>query len=141
MRVNWLVPVRWLISFLQWLIGQINIWGGIIISIPVIPVIWLAVMIVKGARRVERMIKRSMMPADHELSDVVADVGGWIFGQVDGDKTALGLFAERDVRARLVKSGMVLCTADGKTFLVKSFEKSQNSAALAPLFAEAFLHQ
>lgn len=141
MRVNWLVPVRWLIGFLRWLIGQINTWGGIIISIPVIPVIWLFVMIVKGAKRVGRMIKRSMSPSDHELSDVVADQGGWIFGQVDCDKTALGLFAERDVRARLVKDGLVLRTADGKTFLVRSFEKGQSSAALAPLLADAFLHQ
>lgn len=141
MRVNWLVPIRLLISFLRWLIGEINTWGGVIISIPVIPVIWLFVMIIKGAKRVGRMIKRSMSPSDHELSGVVADHGGWIFGQVDGDQTALGLFAERHVRTRLAKEGLVLQTSDGKTFLVKSFEKGQDSAALAPLLADAFLHQ
>jgi hypothetical protein len=141
MGLNWMVPLRSLTRLLRWIAHQINVWGGIIISIPVIPVIWLFVMIIKGAKRVGRMIKRSMSPSDHELSGVVADRGGWIFGQVDGDQTALGLFAERHVRARLSKKGLVLRTADGKTFLVKSFEKGQSSAALAPLLADAFLHQ
>ena len=141
MRVNWMVPLRALLALLGWIVHQINVWGGIIISIPVIPVIWLFVMIIKGAKRVGRMIKRSMSPSDHELSGVVADHGGWIFGQVDGDQTALGLFAERHVRTCLAKEGLVLRTADGKTFLVKSFEKGQDSAALAPLLADAFLHQ
>lgn len=141
MRVNWMVPLWALLALLGWIVHQINVWGGIIISIPVLPIVWLAVMMTKGAKRVGRMIKRFMSPSDHELSGVVADHGGWIFGQVDGDQTALGLFAERDVRARLVKEGMVLSTADGKTFLVKSFEKGQDSAALAPLLADAFLHQ
>ncbi|UUT24051.1 hypothetical protein [Pseudomonas sp. T8] len=141
MRVNWMVPLRALLGLIGWIVRQINIWGGIIISIPVLPIVWLAIMMTKGAKRVGRMIKRSMSPSDHELSGVVADHGGWIFGQVDGDQTALGLFAERHVRTRLSKEGLVLQTPDGKTFLVKSFEKGQDSAALAPLLADAFLHQ
>ncbi|MBK5417758.1 hypothetical protein [Pseudomonas sp. TH31] len=141
MRVNWMVPLRSLLALLGWIVHQINVWGGIIISIPVLPIVWLVIMMTKGAKRVGRMIKRSMRPSDHELSEVVADHGGWIFGQVDDDKTALGLFAERDASARLVKEGLVLRTDDGKTFLVRSFEKGQDSAALAPLLADAFLHQ
>lgn len=141
MRINWMVPVRALWSLLRWAVHQINVWGGILISIPVIPVVWFFVMMIKGARRVGRMIKRALSPSDHVLSEVVADDGGWIYGQVDGDTTALGLFAEIHVEARLVKEGMVLRDRNGKTFLVTSFEKGQKPAPLANLLAESFLRE
>lgn len=141
MRINWVVPVRAIWSLLQWAVHQINVWGGILISIPLIPVIWFFVMMCKGAGRVGRMIKRAFMPADHVLSEVVADEGGWIYGQVDGDTTALGLFAELHVEARLAKGGMVLRDRSGKTFLVTSFEKGQKPAPLAQLLAESFLRE
>lgn len=141
MRINWIVPVRALWRLLRWAVHQINVWGGILISIPVIPVVWFFVMMIKGARRVGRMIKRALSPSDHVLSEVVADDGGWIYGQVDGDTTALGLFAEIHVEARLVKEGMVLRDRSGKTFLVTSFEKGQKPAPLAQLLAESFLRE
>ncbi|WP_422416812.1 hypothetical protein [Pseudomonas sp. GZD-222] len=141
MRINWIVPVRALWGLVRWLIHQINVWGGILISIPLIPVIWFFVMMMKGARRVGRMIKRAFSPSDHVLSEVVADEAGWIYGQVDGDTTAFGLFAELHVEARLVKEGMVLRDRTGKTFLVTSFEKGQKPAPLAALLAESFLRE
>lgn len=141
MRLNWMVPARALWSLLRWAVHQINVWGGILISIPLIPVIWFFVMMCKGAGRVGRMIKRAFMPADHVLSEVVADEGGWIYGQVDGDTTALGLFAELHVEARLAKGGMVLRDRSGKTFLVTSFEVGQKLAPLATLLAESFLRE
>lgn len=141
MRVNWMVPLRGLWSLLRWVIHQINVWGGILVSIPLIPIIWYFVMMTKGARRVGRMIKRALSPSDHVLSDVVADPEGWIYGQVDGDTSAFGLFAEVYVEARLVKQGMVLRDRDGRTFLVTSFNEGQKHAPLAPLFAESFLRE
>lgn len=141
MRINWLVPLRALWSFLRWIVHQINIWGGILISIPLLPVIWVFVMMARGTRRVGRMIKRAFMPADHVLCEVVADEAGWIYGQVDGDTTAFGLFAELHVEARLAKEGMVLRDRTGKTFLVTCFEKGQKSAPVAPLLAESFLRE
>ena len=141
MRINWMVPLRTLWNVLRWIVHQINVWGGILISIPLIPVIWFFVMMCKGARRVGRMIKRAFSPSDHVLSEVVADEAGWIYGQVDGDTTAFGLFAELHVEARLVKEGMVLRARNGKTFLVTSFEKSQKPAPLALLLAESFLRE
>lgn len=136
-----MVPLRTLWSLLRWVVHQINVWGGILISIPLIPAIWLFVMIAKGARRVGRMIKRAFRPSDHVLSEVVADEAGWIYGQVDGDTTAFGLFAEMHVEASLVKEGMVLRDRTGKTFLVASFEKGQKPAPLATLLAESFLRE
>lgn len=136
-----MVPLRTLWNVLRWVVHQINVWGGILISIPLIPAIWLFVMMVKGARRVGRMIKRAFRPSDHVLSEVVADEAGWIYGQVDGDTTAFGLFAEMHVEARLVKEGMVLRDRTGKTFLVTSFEKGQKPAPLATLLAESFLRE
>lgn len=136
-----MVPVRALWSLLRWIVHQINVWGGILISIPLIPVIWFFVMMCKGARRVGRMIKRALSPSDHVLSEVVADECGWIYGQVDGDTTAFGLFAELHVEARLVKEGMVLRDRTGKTFLVTSFEVGQKPAPLASLLAESFLRE
>ena len=141
MRLNWMVPARALRSLLRWCAHQINVWGGILISIPLIPVVWFFVMMVKGARRVGRMIKRAFSPSDHVLSEVVADEAGWIYGQVDGDTTALGLFAELHVEARLAKEGMVLRDRNGKTFLVTHFEKGQRPAPLANLLAESFLRE
>lgn len=141
MRLNWMVPVRTLWSVMCWLVRQINIWGGILISIPLLPVIWFFLMMAKGARRVGRMIKRAMSPSDHVLSEVVADEQGWIYGQVDGDTTAFGLFAEMHVEARLAKEGMVLCDRNGKTFLVTSFNEGQKPAPLALLLAESFLRE
>lgn len=88
-----------------------------------------------------RMIKRAFSPSDHVLSEVVADEQGWIYGQVDGDTTAFGLFAEMHVEARLVKEGMVLRDRNGKTFLVTRFEKGQKLAPLATLLAESFLRE
>lgn len=136
-----MVPVRALWSLLWWIIRQINTWGGILISIPLIPLIWFFVMAAKGARRVRRMIKRALSPSDHVLAEVVADDAGWIYGQVDGDTTAFGLFAEMHVEAQLVKVGMVLRDRNGKTFLLKHFEKGQKPAPLAPLLAESFLRE
>lgn len=141
MRINWGVPLRALWSLLRWVVHQINVWGGILISIPLIPLIWFFVMMMKGARRVGRMIKRAFSPSDHVLSEVVADEQGWIYGQVDGDTTAFGLFAEMHVEARLVKEGMVLRDRNGKTFLVTHFEKGQKLAPLATLLAESFLRE
>ncbi|MFI8376145.1 hypothetical protein ACIGCH_18970 [Pseudomonas helleri] len=141
MRINWMVPARALWSLLRWCAHQINVWGGILISIPLIPVVWFFVMAAKGARRVGRMIKRAFSPSDHVLSEVVADEAGWIYGQVDGDTTAFGLFAELHVETRLVKEGMVLRDRNGKTFLVTSFEKGQKPAPLAALLAESFLRE
>lgn len=141
MRINWIVPLKGLWSLLRWLVRQINTWGGILVSIPLIPLVWFFVMAAKGARRVGRMIKRAFSPSDHVLSEVVADEQGWIYGQVDGDTTAFGLFAEMHVEARLVKEGMVLRDRNGKTFLVTHFEKSQKLAPLAQLLAESFLRE
>lgn len=87
------------------------------------------------------MIKRAFMPADHVLSEVVADEAGWIYGQVDGDTTAFGLFAELHVEARMVKEGMVLRDRSGKTFLVTHFEKGQKPVPLSTLLAESFLRE
>lgn len=141
MRINWMVPLRALWSLLRWIVHQINVWGGILISIPLIPLVWFFVMMMKGARRVGRMIRRAFSPSDHVLTEVVADEHGWIYGQVDGDTTAFGLFAELHVEARLVKEGMVLRDLNGKTFLVTSFEKGQKPAPLATLLAESFLRE
>lgn len=141
MRINWAVPLRALLSLLRWVVHQINTWGGILVSIPLIPLIWFFVMAAKGARRVGRMIKRACSPSDHVLSEVVADEAGWIYGQVDGDTTAFGLFAEMHVEARLVKEGLVLRDRTGKTFLVTSFEVGQKPAPLANLLAESFLRE
>ncbi|MEE5056434.1 hypothetical protein V2J84_22400 [Pseudomonas alliivorans] len=88
-----------------------------------------------------RMIKRALSPSDHVLSEVVADEAGWIYGQVDGDTTAFGLFAELHVEARLIREGMVLRDRTGKTFLVTSFEVGQKPAPLANLLAESFLRE
>ncbi|NMZ02594.1 hypothetical protein HBO04_20950 [Pseudomonas proteolytica] len=141
MRINSAVPLRALWSLLRWVVRQINVWGGILISIPLIPLIWFFVMMCKGARRVSRMIKRALSPSDHVLSEVVADEAGWIYGQVDGDTTAFGLFAELHVQATLVKEGMVLRDRNGKTFLVTTFEKGQKPEPLAILLAESFLRE
>ena len=139
MRINWLVPVRRLWGLVRWIEQQINVWGGILISIPLIPIIWYFVLMAKGIKRIRRIIKRALSPADHFLTDAVADEWGWIYGQVDDDTSELGLFAELFVEARLFKQGMVLRDGDGKTFLVKSFEPGQKHAPLAPLLGEAFL--
>ncbi|WP_455886909.1 hypothetical protein [Pseudomonas rustica] len=141
MRINWFVPLRALWSLLRWVVHQINVWGGILISIPLIPLIWFFVMMCKGGRRVGRMIRRAFRPSDHVLSEVVADECGWIYGQVDGDTTAFGLFAEVHVEARIVKQGMVLRDRNGKTFLVTNFEEGQKPAPLASLLAESFLRE
>ena len=87
------------------------------------------------------MIKRAFSPSDHVLSEVVADEAGWIYGQVDGDTTAFGLFAELHVEARLATGGMVLRDRSGKTFLVTSGEVGQKLAPLATLLAESFLRE
>lgn len=139
MRVNWMVPLRRLWGLVRWIVHQINIWGGILISIPLIPIIWYCVLMAKGVKRIKRIIKRALSPADHFLTDAVADEWGWIYGQVDDDTSALGLFAEFFVESRLVRQGLVLRDGDGKTFLVQSFEPGQKHAPIAPLLAEAFL--
>lgn len=138
MRINWFVPVRALWSLLRWVVHQINVWGGILISIPLIPLIWLFVMIARGARRVGRMIRRAMRDTDHDMSDVSVE-DGWMYGQVDGELSAFGMFAECHYDVRLTPAGLVVESRDGKTFLVTSFKQGQSAAELAPIFAEGFL--
>lgn len=139
MRVNWMVPLRRLWGLARWIVHQINVWGGVLVSIPLIPIIWYFVLMAKGVKRIKRIVKRALSPADHLLTDAVADDYGWIYGQVDDDASALGLFAELFVESRLVKQGLMLRDGDGKTFLIKSFEPGQKPAQLAPLLGEAFL--
>lgn len=134
-----MVPVRRLWSLVRWVIHQINVWGGVLISIPLIPIIWYCVLMAKGVKRIRRIVKRALSPADHFLTDAVADDYGWIYGQVDDDVSALGLFAEFFVESRLVRQGLVLRDGDGKTFLVKSFKPGQKPEQLVPLLGEAFL--
>ena len=57
MRVNWLVPVRRLWSLVRWIVHQINIWGGILITIPLIPIIWYCVLMSKGVKRIKEGLK------------------------------------------------------------------------------------
>lgn len=138
MRVNWMVPLRGIWGLLRWVIHQINIWGGILISIPLMPAIWLFIMMTKGARRLGRMVRRVMRTTDHDMTEVTLE-NGWMYGQVDGDMSAFGMFAELHYDVRLSREGMIVKSRDGKTFLVKQMKKGQSSAELAHLLAEAFL--
>lgn len=85
------------------------------------------------------MIRRAFRAADHTMDEVIADEQGWVYGQVDGDTTAFGLFTELHFETRLVKQGLVLRDRNGKTFLVARFENRQQPGPIAPLLAEAFL--
>lgn len=79
-----------------------------------------------------------MRTTDHDMTEVTLE-NGWMYGQVDGDMSAFGMFAELHYDVRLGKQGLEVRSRDGKTFLVRELKKGQSPAELAPLLAEAFL--
>lgn len=79
-----------------------------------------------------------MRTTDHDMTEVTLE-NGWMYGQVDGDMSAFGMFAELHYDVRLGKQGLEVRSRDGKTFLIKELKKGQSPSELAPLLAEAFL--
>lgn len=133
-----MVPLRALWRILKWILSVVDTLVGLLITSLVMPVLGLILLMRKGARRIGRMIKRAMRSTDHDMTDVSVE-NGWMYGQVDGDMSAFGLFAELHYDVRLGKQGLEVRSPDGKTFLIKELKKGQSPSELAPLLAEAFL--
>ncbi|AYN11770.1 hypothetical protein [Pseudomonas putida] len=138
MRINWMVPLRALWRILKWILSVIDTLVGLLITSLFMPVVAIVLLMRKGAQRIGRMVKRAMRSTDHDMTDVSVE-NRWMYGQVDGDMSAFGMFAELHYDVRLSRDGMIVKSRDGKTFLVKQMKKGQSPAELAPLLAEAFL--
>lgn len=138
MRINWWVPVKATWRLLKWVLSIIDTLAGLLLTSLFIPVVAIVLLMRKGAKRIGRMIKRAMRTTDHDMTEVSVE-NGWMYGQVDGDQSAFGMFAELHYDVRLSLEGMIVKSRDGKTFLVKQMKKGQSPAELAPLLAEAFL--
>lgn len=138
MRINWWVPLRAFWRLLKWIFSVLDTLIGLLITSLFMPVVGLVLLMRKGARRIGRMIKRARRTTDHDMTEVSVE-NGWMYGQVDGDMSAFGIFAELHYDVRLGRMGLEVRSRDGKTFLVKQMKKGQSSSELAPLLAEAFL--
>lgn len=133
-----MVPLRALWRLLQWILSVLDTLVGLLLTSLFMPVVAIVLLMRKGVRRIGRMVKRAMRSTDHDMTDVSVE-DGWMYGQVDGDMSAFGLFAELHYDVRLSREGMIVKSRDGKTFLVKQMKKGQTPAELAPLLAGAFL--
>lgn len=138
MRINWRVPVRATWRLLKWVLSILDTLTGLLLTSLFMPAMGLVLLMRKGVRRIGRMVKRAMRSTDHDMTDVSVE-NGWMYGQVDGDQSAFGMFAELHYDVRLSREGMIVKSRDGKTFLVKQMKKGQSPAELAHLLAEAFL--
>lgn len=134
-----MVPLRALWRLLKWILSVLDTLVGLLLTSLFMPVVAIVLLMRKGVRRIGRMVKRAMRTTDHDMTDVSVE-NGWIYGQVDGDMSAFGMFAELHYDVRLGKQGLKVRSRDGKTFLIKELKKGQSPAELAPLLAEAFLH-
>lgn len=138
MRINWWVPVRATWRLLKWVLSILDTLTGLLLTSLFMPLVAIVLLMRKGAQRIGRMVKPAMRSTDHDMTDVSVE-NRWMYGQVDGDMSAFGMFAELHYDVRLSREGMIVKSRDGKTFLVKQMKEGQSPAELAPLLAEAFL--
>lgn len=139
MRINWMVPVRGLIKIIVWTIREIVRWIEIIISAPIVVLLYVLMLIIKGANVITKKVRRMMMPTDYTLSEISVNKVGCFIGTIDGLIGDKAIFLDFPKSITMTKHGMILKDEEGIKYLIKSFSPRQSPAALAKFLASKFL--
>lgn len=142
MRVNWLVPVRALGSLVIKLTKLVWTLVELIISIPLVPLMYLLVLMGTGFEVIFRKIRRLRMVADFVLLDSTIDEYGNVWATVEGKSGVDSLVAGKYKNLRLANQGLVmeLETEEG-TFLASYLEPDQDYKVVAQLIADILISQ
>jgi hypothetical protein len=139
MRINWVVPIRGLIKAIAWLAREIWTWVEIIVSAPIVTLLYLLMLMIKGANVITKKVRRMMKPADYTLSEIsVTNIGCFIgtIDELEGDKA---IFLDFPSSIKMTKHGMILKDEKGVRYLIKTLSQRQKPAHLAKLLADKFL--
>lgn len=139
MKINWIVPIRGLARVITWTIREIFKWVEIIVSAPIVVLLYVLMLMIKGANVITKKVRRMMMPADYTLSEISVNKGGCFIGTIDGLIGDKAIFLDFPKSITMTKHGMILKDDEGVKYLVKSLSPRQNPAALAKLLASKFL--
>lgn len=139
MRINWTVPIRGLARVITWTMRELFKWVEIIVSAPIVVLLYVLMLMIKGANVITKKVRRMMMPADYTLSDISVNNGGCFIGTIDGITGDKGIFLDFPKSITMTKHGLILKDVDGIKYLVKSLSPRQNPASLAKLLAGKFL--
>lgn len=142
MRVNWLVPVRALASVVLRIAKLIWTLVEIIISIPLVPLMYLLVLMGSGFQVICRKIRRLRMVADFVLIDPAIDEYGHVWATVEGKPGVDGLIAGKHKKLKLVNEGLVMeIETEEGTYLATYLEPDQDYKAIAKVMADIFITQ
>jgi hypothetical protein len=139
MRINWMVPIRGLARMAVWVFREILTWMEIIVSAPIVTLLYLLMLIIKGANVITKKVRRLMKPADYTLSDIsVSNIGCFIgtIDELEGDKA---IFLDFPSTLKMTKHGMIVKDEKGVRYLITILSPRQNPANLAKLLADKFL--
>lgn len=139
MKINWSVPIRGLTRVITWTIREIFRWVEIIISAPIVALLYFLMLMIKGANVITKKVRRMMMPADYTLSEISVNNGGCFIGTIDGLIGDKAIFLDFPNSITMTKHGMILKDTDGVKYLIKNFSPRQKPASLAKLLAGKFL--
>lgn len=142
MRVNWLVPVRGLASVVLRLAKLIWTLVEIIISIPLVPLMYLLVLMGTGFQVICRKIRRLKMVADYVLLDSTIDEYGNVWGTIEGKSGVESLIASKFKTIKLKNQGLVMSfeREEGR-FLASYLEPEQDYKVVAKLIADILITQ
>ena len=142
MRVNWLIPVRGLASVVLRLAKLIWTLVEIIISIPLVPLMYLLVLMGTGFQVICRKIRRLRMVADFVLLDSTIDEYGNTWGTIEGKSGVESLIASKFKKIKLHNHGLLMELEREKgTFLATYLEPDQDTKILAKLIADILISQ
>lgn len=142
MRVNLIVPVRGLAALSVRLAKLVWTLVELIISIPLVPLMYLLVLIATGFEVTCKKIRRLRMVADFILIDPAIDEYGHVWATVEGKPGVDGLIAGKHRNLKLVSQGLVmeLETEEG-TYLATYLEPDQDYKVIAKIMADIFITQ
>jgi hypothetical protein len=139
MRVNWMVPIRGLAKMIAWVFREILTWVEIIVTAPFVTLLYLLMLIIKGANVTTKKVRRIMKSADYTLSEISVSNFGCFIGTIDeleGDKA---IFLDFPSSIKMTKHGMILKDEKGVRYLIKTLSQRQKPAHLAKLLADKLL--
>lgn len=142
MRVNWMVPVRGLYSLSKRILKLAWVPIEIAITIPLVPLIYLLVLIATGFEVTCRKVRKLFMVADFALTDTMFDEFGHVWANVEG-KAGLDSFAvNKYTSLTLVDEGIVIkLEHDKNRYLAPYLEHDHSPKAIAIVLAGIFINQ
>ena len=139
MRVNWMVPVRGLAQLAVRMARLVWMPIEIAIAIPLVPLMYLLVLIATGFEVTCRKVRRLFVVADLALTDTMFDEFGHVWANVEGEDSFV---INKYTSLRLADEGLVIeLVHDKSRYLAPHVEHDHAPKALAKVLADIILMQ